>query len=100
LYDKVYRPIIKYDVYFSEGCVFSNGYLTSVFQEWLGETNSANECAVLVKSEKPSAIGATWSSIDNYDCYAEFGKPAEIVVHKYYKACLFSGKYIALEVNV
>ena len=92
LYDKVYRPIIKYDVYFSEVCVFSNGHVSSSdIAKRLNDTNSANECAVLVKSERPLAIGATWVSKGPF-CYAKFGKPATIVVNKGYTSCLFPGK--------
>ena len=91
---------MKNDVYFSEVCVFSNGFVRSLSQEKLNDTNSANECAVLVKREKPSAIGATWYSNGNNGCFAEFGMPAEIAVSTRHKACLFAGKNIASEVNV
>ena len=83
-------------------CVFLNGLFRSVSYERLDNTNSAKECAVLVKKEKPSAIGATWYTMDNamHNCIANFGSSDGIVVSKNYKSCLFAGKCIVSELNV
>ena len=75
----------------------------------LGETNSANECGELVKRQKfPLGhwpIGASWYIgktlvHSRKDCFALFVEPTRIVESNDYESCLFTGKYIASEVNV
>ena len=62
-------------------CVFSNGRTKAVSRENLGKTNSAKECAELVKKQKPSAVGATWYTAKGKDCFAELGLPARFREH-------------------
>lgn len=65
----------------------------------LDNKNSASECAKLVKTERPNAIGMTWYNDGSNQCYAEIGNPstARIVQDDLYVGCLFSGKYIVTE---
>ena len=57
-------------------------------EEYIGKTNSALECADLVRSTKPIANGATWGE---QNCYAEFGASYNNGDNKW-RTCLFEGK--------
>ena len=81
-------------------CVFSNGYVDSNHSPVnVGSTNTANECAILVQTSRPLAVGVTWYADGSNECFAEFGNQVTIIDQNAYKACLFTGKYIASGIN-
>ena len=84
-------------MYFSTiECTFSNGYYVESSREKLVsvQTNTAKECAIKVKKEKISAIGATWASDGTRNCYAHFGAGALAKTSHPREACLFRGRSI------
>ena len=88
-----------YNVYCLEICQFFDGYVDSTRDEDLDDVNTEQECAALVKTERPHARGATWykSGPHHYRCKAEFGTSAKIVYvesYPHHRGCLFSGIHI------
>ena len=55
------------------GCAFAEGDGTGGTEEYLGDTDTPNECVALVHSTRPEANGVTYSNGDGAACYAEFG---------------------------
>jgi len=55
------------------GCAFAEGDGTGGTEEYLGDTDTPNECVTLVHSTRPEANGVTYSNGDGAACYAEFG---------------------------
>ena len=63
----------------------------------MGNTSNPNECAVLVKAQRPNAIGMSWD-VDWESCYAEYGNSSAYIYNTYgYMSCLWPGKYIVSE---
>ena len=65
--------------------------------EYIADSNSADECGVKVKTQRPNAIGATlWSTDGTKRCYAHFGRAISPVSAPDRVSCLYPGNYIAL----
>ena len=81
---------IKYGFNFEigKGCSTTSGFVAGGEDTYVGDTNTALECANLVQMEHASASGMTWYT---KECYAEFGR--HIIHHIRSVACLFQGTY-------
>ena len=77
---------------FLEECALSNGEVKTLQGgEYVDDTNSAKECAILVEAERSDAIGMNWYSDGSNQCYAVLGLPfsANIEEKDGYIGCLF-----------
>ena len=78
-------------------CEFSDGYVLSDNAEQIGTADTDNECAILVFTTRPSALGVTWYADGSNECYAESGGLPEMVDYENdYRMCMFPGKYRGL----
>ena len=78
-----------------EICTFVIGDGTGGTEEKIGDTDTEDECADLVRSTKPSANGATWGAdwSNRRECYAEYNATG-IDDDFIWKTCLFNGKLL------
>ena len=83
-------------------CVFYDGHHSragGVYRK-VGNKNTEQECAELVKATEPSAIGAIWDTDGSNRCYAAIGTASTLAADNRYRACLFTGKYLNSELIV
>ena len=81
------EPVVDYE------CTFSNGDGQGGRQEFLGNTDSADKCAKLVRNKRPTANGVTWySPNDEKKCYAEFGQTTKDNSQQYQNCMLQQNK--------
>ena len=70
------------------GCNFEVGDAAGGSERSVGQTNSREECAALVRSNEPSANGATYGTNGGRTCYAEFGA-TYIAARSAWQTCIF-----------
>ena len=72
------------------------GYGAGGTEVYIGETDTDDECAYLVRNKEPSANGATWG---DGDCYAEFGATGKNGNGKW-RTCLFQGQLLEISKTI
>ena len=75
----------------SDVCTFDQGDGIGGSQKHLGETTSENECAILVRSQEPTANGASHYQESSKNCFANFGMTGTDS-NSDFRSCLFTGQ--------
>lgn len=70
------------------GCAFAEGDGTGGTEEYLGDTDTPNECVSLVHSTRPDANGVTYSNGGGAACYAEFGATGSTGAPSSWQTCV------------
>jgi hypothetical protein len=91
--DEVVDPAVPMtDEAYSEFCDWGNGEAAGedgYHSKQLADTNTTEECVYLVRSQEPTANGASHNSHSEHsDCYAQFGM-THVTFETHYRTCMF-----------
>ena len=80
-------------------CTFGDGKGTGGTHTFIGNTNSREQCAALVRKEHPTANGASYCGTTSNckECYADFGATSRTGGTNY-QTCTFPGTSILIRV--